>query len=207
MYSYDYNYDYAPGLASGIVSAILAVIAVYWVIFIALYALEAIPKWKLYEKAGQPGWAALVPFYKDYVIFEIAWGNGIMFLLLLIPGANLVIWIITWIKLAKAFGKDGGWACGLIFLNLIFLYIMAFSDDIVYIGVPDDRSRYNAGYGQPGYGPQGYGQPGYGPQGYQNPYSQTYGSQQSPNAAKYCTSCGAPLEDGARFCSGCGKPQ
>lgn len=197
MYSYDYNCNYAPGLAYGVVSAIFAVIAVYWFIFIAFYALEAIPKWKLYEKAGQPGWAALVPFYKDYVMFDIAWGNGIMFLLLLIPGANLVIWIITWIKLAKAFGKDGGWACGLIFLNLIFLYIMAFSDDIVYIGVPDQGSQYNTGYGQPGYGQQGY----------RNPCSQAYRPQTAPNAAKYCTSCGAPLEGDARFCPGCGKPQ
>jgi len=197
MYNYGYNYDYAPGLAAGVVSTILAVITVYWIIFIALYALEAIPKWKLYEKAGQPGWAALVPFYKDYVMFDITWGNGIMFLLLLIPGANLVIWIITWIKLAKAFGKDGGWACGLIFLNLVFLYIMAFSDDIVYVGVPDQRPQYNTGYGS-----QGYRQPQY-----QNPYSQAYQPAPAPNAAKYCTSCGAPLESDARFCPGCGRPQ
>ena len=81
---------------------------------------------KIFKKAGKPGWAALVPFYNLYVLFDIAWGKGLMFLLTLIPLANLIVMIILWAELAKAFGKRGGFAVGLVFLNLIFMCILGF---------------------------------------------------------------------------------
>ena len=56
--------------------------------------------------------------------------------LLLIPIANIVILIITMVKLAKAFGKSGGFAVGLIFLSIIFYCILAF-DQSMYLGVPE----------------------------------------------------------------------
>lgn len=64
--------------------------------------------WFILNKAGEPGWAAIVPFYSNYELYKITWGNGWMFLLLLIPLANFVVSIITNIKLATAFGKGGG---------------------------------------------------------------------------------------------------
>ncbi len=81
---------------------------------------------KIFKKAEKPGWAALVPFYNLYVLFEIAWGKGLLFLLSLIPLVNIVVLIILWAKLAKAFGKRGGFAVGLVFLNLIFTCILGF---------------------------------------------------------------------------------
>lgn len=78
-----------------------------------------------------------MPFYNAYVLFKITWGSGWKFLLMLIPIANAVIAIITLVKLAKAFGKGGGWACGLIFLEPIFICIMAFDGNIQYVGVPE----------------------------------------------------------------------
>ena len=81
---------------------------------------------KIFKKAGKTGWAALVPFYNLYVLFDIVWGKGLMFLLTLIPLANLIVMIILWAKLAKAFGKRGGFAVGLVFLNLIFTCILGF---------------------------------------------------------------------------------
>ncbi len=120
--------------------------------------------WMIFEKAGEPGWAALVPFYNLYVLYKITWGNGWMFLLLLIPFAGFVFQIITWVKLAKVFGKGGGWACGLIFLNTIFICIMGFSKQITYLGIPGAGGQYAPP-------PGGYQQNN---QGYQNPYSQGY---------------------------------
>ena len=79
---------------------------------------------KVFKKAGRPGWAVIVPIYNLYVLFDIAWGKGIMFLLMLIPVVNFVIMIMLYVKLAKAFGKSGGFAAGLIFLNLIFVCIL-----------------------------------------------------------------------------------
>jgi Na+/melibiose symporter-like transporter len=90
--------------------------------------------WKLYVKAGKPGWAAIIPFYNIYVLFEIAGMNGWMFLLLLIPIVNIVILIMLYINLAKAFGKSTTFTVGLIFLNIIFILILGFGNDR-YIGV------------------------------------------------------------------------
>ena len=90
---------------------------------------------KIFKKAGKPGWAVIVPFYNLYVLFEIAWGNGILFLLMLIPVVDFVVMIILYVKLAKAFGKGGGFAAGLIFLCPIFLCILGFGS-AQYIG-PD----------------------------------------------------------------------
>lgn len=100
----------------------------------AITILTLIGMWKLYVKAGKPGWAAIIPFYNVYVLFEIAGMNGWMFLLLLIPIVNIVISIMLYINLAKAFGKSTAFAIGLILLNTIFMLILGFGND-QYIGV------------------------------------------------------------------------
>ncbi len=207
LYDYNYDYNFDPNFPS-MFASLSAIIFTFWIVFIIIFAISIIPKWKLFEKAGQPGWAAIVPFYNKYVLFDITWGNGILFLLTFIPGANAVIMIITWVKLAQAFGKDAGWACGLIFLNIIFLFIMAFSDDIVYVGVPGNQAKNGTGYGQPGYQQRpGYQNPYY--QGNQQQYSQQSGYQQTsaPVDTKYCTACGIPMEKSVKFCPHCGKEQ
>lgn len=91
--------------------------------------------WQLFEKAGKPGWAALVPFYHTYVLFDLAWGSGILFLLLLIPGVDVVIAVIVTVKLAQAFGKDVGYGVLLFFFWPIVLPILAFGNS-TYRGVP-----------------------------------------------------------------------
>ncbi|MEJ8751498.1 DUF5684 domain-containing protein [Lagierella sp. ICN-221743] len=98
--------------------------------------------WKMFTKAGEPGWAAIIPLYNAYVLFKITWGSGIKFLLLLIPIVNIIIAIKTQIKLAKAFGKGGGFVAGLIFLTPIFYAILGFSD-AKYMGVPVTTINYN----------------------------------------------------------------
>ena len=104
---------------------------------LAFAVLAIVAMWKIFEKAGEPGWAAIIPFYNIYVLFKITWGNGWKFLFLLIPIANIVFAIITMVKLAKAFGKSGGFAVGLIFLSIIFYCILAF-DQSQYLGVPEN---------------------------------------------------------------------
>ncbi len=213
-YNYGYDYDMADSLFHMSAGSTF--------FSLLLGALLIVSLWFIFQKAGEPGWAAIVPFYNYYVLFKITWGNGWMFLLLLIPIANIVIAIITVVKLAKAFGKGGGWACGLIFLGIVFLPIMAFSKDIVYIGVPGKEGQYNAGYGQQGYQQQGYQNPY--SQGYQQPYQSpnaqqgTYQQQSAQNpdyfyqqtsapaGPKFCAGCGAPIEGNIKYCPKCGKP-
>ena len=89
--------------------------------------------WRVFQKAGEAGWKAIIPFYNAYTFVKIIDGNGIKFLLLLIPIVNIVYSIILDVRLAKVFGKSSGFAVGLIFLNPIFMLILAF-DSSEYLG-------------------------------------------------------------------------
>jgi L-cystine uptake protein TcyP (sodium:dicarboxylate symporter family) len=82
--------------------------------------------WKVYTKAGQPGWACLIPIYNTYIWLKIV-GRPVWWLLLMfIPLVNIIIAIILVIDLAKSFGQGVGFALGLIFLGFIFYPILAF---------------------------------------------------------------------------------
>ena len=109
------------------------IIASCWVLSIALMILLIVAKWKIYEKAGEEGWKSIIPFYSDYILYKIVWGNGWLFLLLCIPFVNVAINILCMMKLAKAFGQSGAFAVGLIFLPNIFLLILGFGD-YTYLG-------------------------------------------------------------------------
>lgn len=100
----------------------------------AVTALIIVARWFIYEKAGEPGWATFVPFYSTYVLFKIIYGNGWKFLLLLIPVANIVIWIVAQFRLARAFGKSGGFGAGLWLLPFVFYPILGFTKETTYKG-------------------------------------------------------------------------
>ncbi len=104
------------------------VMTVYMVMILAITVLTIIARWKIYTKAGKPGWGSLIPFYTNYCLFEIAWGNGWLFLLGFVPCVNIVVTIMVQFKLAKAFGKGTGFGFGLLFLNTIFTLILGFGD-------------------------------------------------------------------------------
>ena len=82
-------------------------------------------QWKIFVKAGEKGWAAIIPFYSSYVLSKITFGNGWMFLLSFVPIANVIFVILQNLKLAKAFGKGTGYGIGLIFLPIIFFPMLA----------------------------------------------------------------------------------
>ena len=108
------DYSVATGLFAG--AGILTVVITVAVVIFAVVCL-----WKIFEKAGEPGWAAIIPLYNTYVLFKITWGNGLLFLLCFIPVVNIAVLFITYWKLAKAFG--GG---ALEFLLLILLPVVAY---------------------------------------------------------------------------------
>jgi len=82
--------------------------------------------WKMFVKAGKPGWAAIVPIYNTIVLLEIVGRPTWWVLLLLIPCTAPIFGIIVLIDLAKSFGKDIVFALGLIFLGIIFMPILGF---------------------------------------------------------------------------------
>lgn len=109
------------GNAAGAVGALI-----FLVIYLAIIVVVLAGFWKMFEKAGQPGWGAIVPFYNMYLMCKIAGRPGWWLILLLIPYVNFIFWIIVLLDLAKSFGKGVGFAVGMILLGAIFIPILGF---------------------------------------------------------------------------------
>ncbi len=117
----DYGYNYGGG-------SVLGTILYFAVLIFGVYIM-----WRIFSKAGKPGWAAIIPIYNIIVLLEIVGKPWWWLLLLFIPFVNIVILILVMIQLAKVFGKSGGFAVGLILLSIVFMAILAF-DNSTYLG-------------------------------------------------------------------------
>ena len=82
--------------------------------------------WKVFSKAGQPGWAAIIPIYNIYVMCKVAGRPGWWVLLMLIPLVNFIVGIILCIDISKNFGKGAGFGLGLAILGIVFWPILGF---------------------------------------------------------------------------------
>jgi hypothetical protein len=96
------------------------------IVMLVLCAFFIVCWWKVFTKAGQPGWASIIPFYNIVVMLQIARKPLWWLVMFLIPIVNFVFLILFYVEFAKAFGKGTGFALGLIFLGPIFLPILAF---------------------------------------------------------------------------------
>ena len=110
-----------PAAAAGLGIGMMLVWLVVVVVMIAAL-------WKVFAKAGEPGWAAIVPIYNIIVMLKIAGKPLWWILLLFIPFVNFVIAIMVMIAFAKNFGKGAGFGIGLALLGFIFFPMLAFSD-------------------------------------------------------------------------------
>jgi len=111
----------------------MAFSAVFLIICLAIAVVVIAGLWKVFTKAGKPGWAAIIPIYNTIVLLEIIGRPLWWFILMLIPLVNIVIVIIVYIDLAKSFGKGVGFGIGLLLLGVIFIPILGFGDSR-YIG-------------------------------------------------------------------------
>jgi hypothetical protein len=91
-------------------------------IAIAVWVIQIVSFWKVFVKAGQPGWAAIIPFYNAYVSTKIAKCDGIYTLLLFIPLVN--------IDIAKAFGKSTGFGVLMTLIPIVSYPMIGFSDAV-----------------------------------------------------------------------------
>ena len=112
---------------------------VFWIVWCVVILFQIASMWRVFEKAGKPGWAAIIPIYNGIVMLQIAGRPVWWFLLYLIPLVNIIIAIIVMIDFAKSFGKGVGFALGLIFLGIIFFPILAWGD-AQYQGPPTGQS-------------------------------------------------------------------
>jgi hypothetical protein len=100
----------------------------FMVVWFAIMLLLVASLWKVFVKAGEPGWAAIIPIYNILVLLKIAGKPAWWFILMLIPIVNFVVFIIVSIALAERFGKGTGFGLGLSFLGIIFFPILGFGD-------------------------------------------------------------------------------
>lgn len=95
---------------------------------LAFIALMIASLWKVFTKAGQPGWASIIPIYNFIVILQIIGKPWWWIIGMIIPFVNFVVFIMLAIELARVFGKGIGYAIGLILLPFVFYPMLAFGD-------------------------------------------------------------------------------
>jgi len=118
-------------VGNGLIAAFGGAMLIIW---LAILVVFIIGLWKVFAKAGQPGWASLIPFYNVYVLLKIAGRPGWWLLLLLIPFVNLVIAIVVAIDVAKAFGQSALFGVLLLFLLSGIGYLVLGFGDYRYVG-------------------------------------------------------------------------
>jgi len=92
----------------------------------ALVIVMIVAVWKIFTKAGEPGWAALIPIYNAIVYLRIAGKPLWWIILFIIPVVNFIVALFVSLSLAKNFGKGTGFGIGLWLLSPIFLVILGF---------------------------------------------------------------------------------
>ncbi len=91
---------------------------------LVVFLLFVIGAWKMFVKAGHPGWAAIIPIYNIYIILKIVGRPGWWLILFLIPFVNIVILLLVSIDLAKSFGKSAVWGIILLFFFSVIGYLI-----------------------------------------------------------------------------------
>ena len=173
-----YN-SYPGSAANGAATAgLLAFAGVYSLVVLVVAVLVIAGLWKIFTKAGQPGWAAIIPIYNIYILIKIVgrptWWLALL-LLAFIPlvgsiAVLAVLFVLYW-DLAKSFGKDIAYAIGLTLLSFVFVPMLGFGS-AQYLGpmasgfgMPDTPGGGYPGPGAPG----GTAGEGYMPQAPQAP--------------------------------------
>ncbi len=93
-------------------------------ISLIILILIIVSAWKIFTKAGKPGWAVIIPIYNIIVMLEIVGKPWWWLLLMLVPVLNIILMIWVLNLLSKSFGKGVGFTLGLIFLSFIFVPIL-----------------------------------------------------------------------------------
>ncbi len=93
-------------------------------ISLIILILIIVSAWKIFTKAGKPGWAVIIPIYNIIVLLEIVGKPWWWLLLMLVPVLNIILMIWVTNLLSKSFGKGIGFTLGLIILSFIFIPIL-----------------------------------------------------------------------------------
>ena len=133
MYNDVYDYGYNASSTQEVAGAVLlSLLAVIFIILLIVSILTIIGRWKMYEKAGEKGWKALIPIYNDVVLCQIVGVNPWWILILfsvsmfsIIPIIGPILSFASYIyfavlinvSISRSYGKEDSFAIGLIFLK------------------------------------------------------------------------------------------
>lgn len=110
------------------------------IIYFAIIIFVLASYWKIFVKAGKPGWAILIPIYNVIVLLEIIGKPLWWIILMFIPFVNVIFGIWATNLLSKSFGKEEGFTIGLVLLPFIFYPILGFGD-ATYKGPAGDAAN------------------------------------------------------------------
>lgn len=174
----------------------------------AFVLVQIVAMWKLFKKAGRPGWASIIPVYNYIVLIQVA--EAPMWYLALVFLVAPVGLLMTYIKVAEKFGKSAGFGVLIWFFPFVGLPILAFGKS-QYLGMTVGQYQqpvYNQPMQQPMYNQPV--QPQMNVQPMQQTYQQPVQPQVAPQApvqpqAKTCPTCSAVNPVDAQFCANCGN--
>ena len=142
-----YDSSYADMATFASAATLASLISTYSLIILAFYVLIIVAQWKIFTKAGQEGWKAIIPIYNVVVLYKIIGLSPWLLLLYLLSAIPVVGWIISaalsivsMVKLAKAFNQSTAFIFGLLFLSPIFQMILGFGK-AEYVGPANDTTN------------------------------------------------------------------
>ena len=143
-----YDYNYGSGMTSqnevlGILGALGAIMGVISIVSGIIGLIMLISNWKIYKKAGKPGWASIIPIYNIVVLLQIVELPLWYIVLLIVPFANVYAMFKIYIELAHKFGKSTGFGVASVFFGIICLPILAFGKNNVYVGNNTNQTQLN----------------------------------------------------------------
>lgn len=196
--------DYSS-ITTGIGAIIIGFLLLILVFALIVGIFTVICRWKIFKKAGEEGWKAIIPFYNQYILCKIVGVNPwwiliyfCSFALSSVPmiGSTLQLVVIVYygilvnVSLAKSFGKDTGFAVGLYFLSPVFNAILAFGkseylgacpmNDIIF---KNNNNSTNV----------------------ETNTEVNNSSEQKEKNTKVCPNCGNEIENNSLFCPNCGN--
>ena len=111
------RYAYSSGYYRDVYSAMMSAMAVIYMVIalinLVVYILSIVANYRLFEKAGEEGWKAIIPFYNYFVLCRIVMGDSLWFWLGFVPGINVFGRFYIRFKTGEAYGKTTGFNIGM----------------------------------------------------------------------------------------------
>ena len=129
------TYESSSSMTPAESTAMAGFMMLYWVVMLVLIVVTVVSMWKLFTKAGKPGWASIVPIYNNIVQLEIA-GRPAWWVLLimLVPFFNVWVSVVSMIDFVRSYQRSGLWVIGFMLAPVIALPWFAFSSKTQYRG-------------------------------------------------------------------------